>query len=238
MVDEPSIGSVDRLALLRLLAWLSPAFPVGAFSYAHGLETAVEQGLVTDRAGLIAYVRAVLERGGGAVDAALFAATYRAVRVGDRVRLADVVELAAAWRGTAELAAESTNQGRAFLATVRAAWPHAVLDELDGLCRGLDCVPAAPVAVAATCAAHGIGVEPALAAYLHALAANLVSAGLRLIPLGQTDGQRVVTALEPTVLRATAAGLVADLDRLAVGAPVIDLLSMAHETQHTRLFSS
>jgi urease accessory protein len=226
----------DPGGLTRLLSWLSPSFPVGAYSYSHGLEYAVEAGLVRNAGDLRGWIDTALRHGTGHVDAVLFAAAHAATC--NPVRLADVFATAAVFRGTAELALESAAQGRAFLATVRAAWPAPELDEADALCRSAGIEPAYAPAVAVACAAHGVPLEPSLAAFLHAFAANLVSAGVRLIPLGQTDGQRTIAALEGPIRDAADAALATDLDEVGTAAPVIDLCSMAHETQYTRLFRS
>ena len=97
---------------------------------------------------------------------------------------------------------------------------------------------ALPVVVGVAAAAHGVPVAAALTAYLHAFAGTIVSAGVRLIPLGQSDGQRVIAALE-RVIAATAADIVATpLDEIGTAAPLVDWCSMRHETQYTRLFRS
>jgi urease accessory protein len=213
-------------SLYRLMTWLSPAYPVGAYSYSHGIEYAVEAGLVTDRDTLTTWVETIIAHGSGRVDAALLAATWR-----NPQRLADVATLAKAWRGTAETALESAAQGAAFLAATRAAWPN---DALEHVGSNLPL----PVAVGAAAAAHGIALEQTLLAYLQAFAANLVSAGVRLIPLGQTDGQRAIAALEGSVTAAAHAALDADLETLGTATPMVDWCSMRHETQYTRLFRS
>ena len=114
--------------LYRLLAWLSPAYPIGAFSYSHGIETAVEEGFITDRGSLVAWLESVLLRGTGAVDGALFAAAWRATEAEDWRVFDAIAERAAAWRGTSEMALESRQQGGSFLSITRAAWPHPDLD--------------------------------------------------------------------------------------------------------------
>ncbi|NBC31269.1 MAG: urease accessory protein UreF [Alphaproteobacteria bacterium] len=231
MTDSPS-----RPDLLRLMAWLSPSFPTGAFSYSHGLEYAVEAGLVTDRAGLAGWLETILRRGSAHVDAVLFHHGWQAVSDGDDAGLREVMTLAAAHQATAEIAAESANQGAAFLATVRAVWPAAALDRLAALGEGGRIM--LPIAVAAVCAAHRLPRAPALAAYLHAVAANLVSAGVRLIPLGQTDGQRVIAALEGPIGEAADRAAAVPLDGLGTATPMVDWTSARHETLHTRLFRS
>lgn len=227
-------AGLDDAGLYRLMSWLSPAYPLGAYSYSHGLEWAVEAGLVRDAGTLRGWIETVLAAGAGRTDAALFVAAWRAGAAGDTVRLDEIAAFALAWRGSAELALESEAQGAAFLATTRQAWPHPAL---DAMMRAEGRV-ALPVAVGVAAAAHRIALAPALAAYLHAFAANLVSAGVRLIPLGQSAGQRTVAALEPSVLAAVRAARATPLEETGSAAPVIDLASMQHETQYTRLFRS
>ena len=222
-------------ALYRLMAWLSPAFPVGAFSYSSGIEWAVEAGDITDEATLQDWLKVMLTQGGGFCDAVLFAQAHRAIADGDDKALHDVAELAAAFAPSKERHLETTAQGNAFVEAARAAWVCAALDRLKAAWDG----PVAyPVAVAVTAAGHGIALEPALAAYLQALAANWVSAGVRLIPLGQTQGLRVLAALEEAVADTARRGLAARLDDIGSSALRADLASARHETQYTRLFRS
>jgi urease accessory protein len=226
-------------ALYRLLAWLSPAYPVGAYTYSHGLETAVEDGAVRSRDDLVAYVSAALRDGAGRVDGALLAAAHRAMAQGREARRAkaldEVAELGAAWRGTAETALEAEAQGTAFLIVTLAAWPEPRLAAFAA--RHPRRIVHA-VAFGAAAAAHGVALPDAVFGYLSAFAANLVSAGVRLVPLGQTDGQKATAALLPVVAGAADAALRADLDRLGTSSPALDLFSLRHETQYTRLFRS
>ncbi|HUJ99683.1 MAG TPA: urease accessory protein UreF [Stellaceae bacterium] len=222
-------------ALYRLMTWLSPSYPLGAFSYSHGLEYAVETGLVRNRDALRGFVATAVSAGAGRSDGALLAAAWRATKAGDRAALDEVAELASAWRGTAETALESRAQGAAFLATTRNAWPHPLLDALALRHRG---EVALPVAVGVAAAAHEVLLAETLTAYLHGFAGTLVSAGVRLIPLGQSDGQRVIATLEPVIADAARAVLATPLEEIGTAAPVIDRCSMRHETQYTRLFRS
>ncbi len=228
-------GGVPASALYRLLSWLSPSFPVGAFSYSSGLEWAVEAGDITDADTLRRWLAAVMADGGGFCDAVLFVHAHRAVAASDDALLREVAELAAAFTPSKERQLETTAQGLAFVQTARAAWHCTALDRLVTLWAG----PIAyPIAVAVTAAGHGIALEPALHAYLHAVAANLISAGVRLIPLGQTDGQRVLAALEPVIQAAAVRALTGSLDELGSATFRADLASMRHENQYTRLFRS
>ncbi|ONG53526.1 urease accessory protein UreF [Pseudoroseomonas deserti] len=221
--------------LQRLLTWLSPAYPVGAYTYSHGLEMAVEAGAVRNRADLRAYIETVLEAGAGRIDAALLASAFRAALADDGAALDEVAALAAAWRGTAETALETMAQGSAFLKVTNAAWPKPRLVAFAARHAG---VLAHPVAFGAAAAWQGLPLPMALFGFLSAFAANLVSAGVRLVPLGQTDGQIATAGLLPALQAATAAGMAADLDRIGTSAPMLDLFSLRHETQYTRLFRS
>jgi urease accessory protein len=224
----------------KLLAWFSPAMPIGAYSYSHGLEAAVEAGLVPDADSLRDYVETALCHGTGQLDAGLLCAAWRASREGacEGRSLAEILVLAAALRGTSELALESAAQGRALLTLLRQAWPAAELEALAVLCRQHAVTPAHSVVAGVAGAAHGLPLEPCVIAFLHAFAANLISAGLRLIPLGQTDGQRLTAGLERAIRSVATAALAASLDDLGTACPMIDLCAIAHETQYTRLFRS
>jgi urease accessory protein len=232
---ERKASALAASSLYRLLAWLSPAFPVGAFSYSSGIEWAVEAGDIKDADTLKVWLSVILPEGGGFCDAVLFAHAHRATLSGDDGALRAVAELAAAFAPSKERHLETTAQGNAFVEATRAAWPCAALDRLKQIWDG----PVAyPVAVAVAAAGHGIAVEPALAAYLQAVAANWVSAGVRLIPLGQSDGQRVLAALEPVVASTAQRALGFKLDDIGSAAFRADLASARHETQYTRLFRS
>jgi urease accessory protein len=217
------------------MAWLSPAYPVGAFSYSSGIEWAVEAGDIKDAGTLKAWLAVMLSEGGGFCDAVFFAHTYRAVANKDAAALRAVAELAAAFVPSKERFLETTAQGRAFLEATRAAWPCSALEQLAAAWNG---PVALPVAVAVACAGHGIECEAALHAFLHALTANWISAGVRLIPLGQTDGQRVLAALEDNVSATAARARLTPLDEIGSAAFRADIAGMRHETQYTRLFRS
>ncbi len=222
-------------ALYRLMAWLSPSYPVGAFSYSSGIEWAVEAGDIADAVALQRWLTTVIGEGGGFCDAVFFAHAHRAAADGDDEALHAVTELAAAFAPSKERHLETTAQGNAFIEATQAAWPCAALDRLQAVWAG----PVAyPVAVGVAAGGHGIALEPALHAYLHAVTANLISAGVRLVPLGQTDGQRVLAALEPLVLATAQRALTTSLDQVGSAAFRADLASLLHETQYTRLFRS
>ena len=226
----------NEASLYRLLAWLSPAYPIGAFSYSHGVETAVEEGLIKDRATLVTWLESVLLQGTGVVDGALFAAAWRASDGGDWTLFDSIAERAAAWRSTSEMALESRQQGGSFLSMTRTAWPHPALDAAHERLSG---ELSLAVAVALAAAAHGIALDRALEGFLHAFTANLISAAVRAVPLGQSDGQIALATLEPAVRQATEAALAAtSLNDVGTATPLLDWCSLRHETQYTRLFRS
>jgi len=234
-MPEPTGDILQPSQLYRLMAWLSPSFPVGSFSYSGGLEWAVEAGDVIDAAGLQRWLRTIVTQGNGCCDGIFFVQAYRAVSRRDDAALLDLAELAAAFTPSKERQLETTAQGQAFLKTVLAAWS---CEALEGFAEQWEGAVAYPVAVAVAAAGHGIPLEPALHAYLHAVAANLVSAGIRLIPLGQTDGQRVLAALQDVIEETCRRCLAASLDDLGSATFRADLASMRHESQYTRLFRS
>jgi len=233
-IDRPT-SSVDGAA--RLLTWLSPSFPVGAFSYSHGLEQAVESGFVSDRATLIAWIEGILRYGAGRLDGMLLLAAHRAVAISDHDRLLEIAELAAAMRGSAELALESTAQGAAFLKAIAGAWPHLTAAAAIQRLSHTAAIPY-PVAVGAMAALSGLAEAPVLQAYLTAFCGNLVSAALRLAPIGQSDGVATLAALEPTVSDQAEIFRATPLETLGAMALTVDWCSMKHETQETRLFRS
>jgi urease accessory protein len=226
------------LALLRLQSWLSPAFPTGSYSYSHGLEWAVEAAHVHDRESLVDWLDADLRYGSGRNEAIFFIEAWRRALDDNRAKLFEIAELAAAFRGTSEFALETSHQAVAGLTTLRQVWPDRVLDWLSGALNEGQVQPAAAVILGVRSARQGIPAGPALAAFLQNYIANLVIAGVRLIPLGQIGGQLAIASLEDAVLATSAHAEKATIDDLGSAAFMIDLASMAHETQYTRLFRS
>ena len=169
------------------MTWMSPAYPIGAFAYSSGIEWAVEAGDIADAGSLAAWIATLLRHGSLWADAVVFCHAHRAAASEDDRALRELAELAAALAGSKERFLETTAQGRAFMAITTAVWPAAALDRLAA---GQDGPLAYPVVAGAACAGHGIAAAPALTAFLHGSASNLVSAGVRLVPLGQTEGQR------------------------------------------------
>jgi urease accessory protein len=233
--DRSAMEQGEGAALYRLMTWLSPAFPVGAFSYSSGIEWAVEAGDIVDAASLRDWLVAMLADGSGFCDGVFLAHAYRAVSSNDSAALREVAELAAAFVPSRERQLETTAQGRAFIDIARSAWN---CDGLDRMIADCDGAIVYPVAVGLVSAAHAIPLAPTLHAFFHALASNWISSGARLIPLGQTDSQRVLASLEPDVAATGNRVLQATLDDLGSATFRADLASMRHESQYTRLFRS
>ena len=236
MSDEPC--HFPPLALLRLQSWLSPAFPAGSYSYSHAIEWAVEAGHIHDRESLVDWLEADLCYGSGRNEAIFFNEAWRCAAKDDRAKLFEVAELAAAFRGTSEFALESSQQAAACLSTLRQVWPDDVLDWLSEILRERHVQPALAIVLGVRTARQCIPADLALPAFLQSYTANLVTAGVRLLPLGQTDGQRAIAELEDAVLAASAQAKEATINDLGSAAFMVDLSSMAHETQYTRLFRS
>jgi urease accessory protein len=210
----------DTRTLQILAAWFSPGYPVGAYSYSHGLEWAVEADIVADAVSLEAWTRDILAYGAGRTDAILLARTMES---DDPAPLA---ELAEALAPTVERHLETMALGAAFARTTTAAWHIPV--------------PPMPYPVAVGHAARLLGLPPLPTAtlYLQAFAASIVSAGVRLIPIGQTDGQRITAALLPLAADVADAALAQPLDAVGGTALGADIAAMLHETQYTRLYRS
>lgn len=210
-------------ALLTLAQWFSPGFPVGAYSYSHGLEWAVQTGEVQGAEDFRNWLTDVLRFGAGRNDLILLAAAYRAVT---RSELTEIDALARALSPSAERLLETAQQGAGFARTASAIW-------------GLDLPDLTyPVALGSAAKALAIPIEPTAQLYLHAFAANLTSAAIRLIPLGQTEGHGVLAALAPVCIRIVDGALQQSLDDLGSTAFLVDVSSMRHETQYSRMFRS
>jgi len=239
MLHRPALAklsdAVSPAALYRLMAWFSPAYPVGAYSYSSGIEWAVEAGDVSNAETLQRWLKVMLGMGGGFCDAIFLVHSHRAVSENNDSLLCDVAELAAAFAPSKERFVETTAQGQAFFATMQTSWPCAALNRLLKVWDG---PLALPVAIGVASAGHDIPIEAAVHAYLQALMANLISAGVRLIPLGQTDGQRLIAALEQDIAATAERALATGLDDVGTSAFRVDLASVHHETQYTRLFRS
>jgi urease accessory protein len=215
-------------SLIRLMTWMSPAFPTGGFAYSGGLERAVHDGLVADADELATWLDTLMTSGAWWNDAVLLAEAWNAQD--DAERLTATIELAAALAGSAERLLEIIAQGEAFVIAA-GAWPHAVLARLGDR-------PAYAVSVGAIAAAHGVALEPTIAAYLQAVTSQAISAAIRLSVLGQTQGVAVLAGLETRVLQTANKASCTTLDDLGSATVMADIAALRHETHYSRLFRS
>jgi urease accessory protein len=222
--------------LSRLMNWLTPSFPVGSYAYSGGLEYAVAEKLVVDRDSLTEWIETQIAAGTGWLDAVLLHLSYAAILDAEDREFIRAAEMADAMRTTSESVLENRAQGKAFLDGIVRAWPHPELSRWVDLLRTEEREPAYPIAVAIAAAVHGIAEPNVVHGYLHAVSTNMISAGMRLIPLGQTEGQATIAILERSVGGVADRALQATFDDLHTSAPIVEWASMQHETQYTRLF--
>ncbi len=222
----------ERGAFLPLLVWLSPAFPVGAFAYSHGLEAAVESGDIHDAPSLQAWLMDLIDHGSIRTDAILTAQAWRVAQ--DKAALQELNDLALALANSRERYLETSAQGTAFITAITAAWACAPASEL----ASWDMPIAYPIAVGASAAGHKIPLPALVEAYVLAFVGNLISAAVRLGPVGQTDGQKITAAVLARLRDIAHAAQSASLDDLGAVALRSDIAAMQHETQYSRLFRS
>ncbi len=223
--DGEGEGADGLAALARLLVWTSPAFPIGAFAYSHGLEAAVAQSQVRDGDGLFAWIETLLLHGSGWNDLVFLRQAHRLRGPEAGADWADLAALARASAGSAERRRETLDLGQAF---AEAAAPWGADAELHGL--------AYPLAFGALAAREGVPLRPLLLAFAHGFAANLVSVAVRLVPLGQREGVRVLKRLEPVLETAARRAAGSTLDDLGSAAILSDIAALRHETLQPRLF--
>ncbi|SMP36338.1 urease accessory protein [Shimia sagamensis] len=215
--DAPMATATD---ILTLTQWFSPAFPVGAFAYSHGLEWAIDTGDVvnSEQAGL--WIADVLQHGTGWNDSLFIGAAYSA----SAKDLCEVDATSRAFSASAERLKETQLQGAAFCNVTGEIW---ALD-LKGLTY--------PVAVGRAARLKSLPLELTIQFYLQAFVSNLAAVAMRLVPLGQTDGQKLIRALTPLCCAIAESATTATLDDLASTSFLTDIAAMKHETQYSRIF--
>jgi len=225
-------------ALVALLQLSDGLFPAGGFAHSFGLETYVQDGLVTERAGLEAFVAAQLEGSAGPADAVATAAAVHCAIAGDLAGWAALDATLDAMKAVPETRAASRQMGRQTLRVAAACGGDTVLGEIARMVD--EDLAAGHHATVLGVALGRAGAEPeaAAAAFLYSTAALLVGAGLRLIALGQLDGQRVLTAMRPRIARLAAAAAATTPDDMWSFTPGIELAAIRHATLDMRLFRS
>jgi urease accessory protein len=214
----------DHAGMLQLMAWLSPAFPVGSFSYSHGLERAVHDGLVADNGALSEWLSTLLVHGSAWNDAVLFAEAWRRARAGNAVD--EVAQFGNALAGSAERLLETGAQGEAFGAAMSHWGQDLPLPAETPYC----------VAVAAHAGAAAIPLDLSLAAFLQAFVSSQLQAGIRLGLIGQSGAVRLLAGLEPTIAATAERATGSTLDDIGSAALIAEIAAMRHETQYSRLF--
>lgn len=246
MDTRMTTDAVSSAALYRLLAFLSPAFPIGAYTYSHGLEQVIEEEEVTDARSLKIWLEDVLRFGAGRSDIILAKETMLAAARGDEAAVRDLIDLGLALQPSRERHLETSAQGTAFIDAVVKAWSPEGDSSAARVFANLTDISSQnapkswpyPVAVGLTAAAWNLPTDATATGLLHAFSANIISAAVRAVPLGQSDGQRVLAALEETIAEVTREALDAGLDELGTCSFLADIASMAHETKYSRLFRS
>lgn len=207
-------------ALLTLMQWVSPGFPVGAFAYSHGLEHVIDRGDLNTSTDLEAWLKDILRYGSARSDVIFLAAAYDA----DKSDLPALDETARAFAASSERLTETLDQGRAFAQTVNAVWET-------------DIAPGCyPVVVGRAAALRQVPLSATAEVYVHAMTANLVSVAVRLVPLGQTEGQAVLAALAADIKAAAQDALTQGTEALSSACFATDIAAMQHETQYSKVF--
>ncbi|MEH1812011.1 MAG: urease accessory protein UreF [Nostoc sp.] len=219
--------------LLSILQLASPALPVGAYSYSEGLEMLVENGTIANQTNLKDWLKAELLYGAIRLEAAVMVRSQQTAKIPDIDSLCRWNLWLSAARETEELRASSWQMGRSLIQLLGKLEPQIVpiANTVGNPCNYA-------IAFGIAVAHWEISIQAALLAYLHSWASNLITAGVKLIPLGQTAGQRLLLDLQPLLSAAALEILGLEDDQLACCSWGLSLASMQHETQYTRLFRS
>lgn len=207
--------------LLTLTQWLSPSYPVGAFAYSHGLEAAVDAGWIDDSKGLQVWLESLLEYGAGRSDGLFIAAAFNAETADQLVHVDAQLR---AFAASKERLLETDQQGWAFGKVTSALWTG----DYENLSY--------PVALGHAARVEDLPLELTITLYLQSFLSNLVAAGQRLLPIGQTEAQRIVQQLSPLCAEIAADSVEGDLNNLNATTFLSDVASMKHETQYSRIF--
>ncbi|MBW4664501.1 MAG: urease accessory protein UreF [Chroococcus sp. CMT-3BRIN-NPC107] len=222
----------NRHQVLSLLQLVSPALPVGAYSYSEGLETLVEWGTIRNRHTFKHWLEQELSYGAICLEAAVMLRTYEATVRSDRAALIYWNNWLSAARETSELRASSWQMGQSLMGLLLALKPI----EAQNICLEGECNYAVSLGIFA--ALEQINPQSLILGYLHSWATNLITAGVKLIPLGQTAGQILLHELHASISDAATKIISLEDDDLSSCSWGLSLASMAHETQYTRLFRS
>ncbi|WP_414528175.1 urease accessory protein UreF [Nodularia chucula] len=225
--------TLTDISFLYILQLASPGLPVGAYSYSEGLEMLVEKGIISDLGSLKHWLQAELHYGAIRLDAGVIVRAEKCATMGDRSTLCRWNLWLSATRETQELRASSWQMGRSLTQLLGKLQPD-IIPLVNAVGNPCNYAIAFGIAIA-----HWqINIKAALLAYLHSWANNLITAGVKLIPLGQTAGQDLLLELQPLISNAVSEILALEDDQLSCCSWGLSLASMQHETQYTRLFRS
>lgn len=223
----------NSYALLKLLQLASPALPVGAYSYSEGIETLVDNGTIPNSPRLLHWLEQELRYGAIRLEAAVVIRAYNSAVLGDVAALCYWNNWLSATRETEELRHQSWQMGRSLMRLLVELQPQlaSVINSVGSPCNFA-------IAFGIAAAHWEIALPAAILGYLHSWSTNLITSGVKLIPLGQTVGQQLLNELNPHLYSATKEVLALEDDDLNCCSWGLSLASMAHETQYTRLFRS
>jgi len=240
IIDGKRALGMGEFELLCLLQLASPALPIGAYSYSEGLELLVETGEIANQQALEHWITQELRYGAVRLEAAVMLRAYWAFQQDDFEALRYWDQWLLAARETEELRSQSMQMGRSLLRLYRDLHPNDALRY--GRSLPLDWSPAQgcnfSTAFAIVAASWQIESHSALLGYLHSWTTNLINAGIKLIPLGQTAGQQLLLNLQPTLISTAAEITTLPDDCLDSCNWGLAIASMMHETQYSRLFRS
>lgn len=222
----------DRTPLLRILHLASPALPIGAFHFSQGLEYAVEAGWVTDEPSALEWISSVARHAIGTLDLPVLLRLHRACSAGDSDAMQRWGRFLLAARETEELRAEDRHMGSALARILRELGAEASTPNVPRTQRGY----AEMFAVA--CVHWNIPENEVLQAYAWTWTENQVLAAVKLVPLGQTAGQRILHSLVPLLEEIATQALGVEDEDIGACALMQGLASARHESQYTRLFKS
>ncbi len=228
----------DPERILTALQLGDSFFPSGAFAHSSGLETFVADGLVCDREHLVRFIESYLIGLVGRCDLLFAKLCYDAAGKGDLKEIARLDKLVHAMKLPKELRAASIQMGKQVLQVMKDLYPSVLLQSLWQCLETRELLAHHPIMFGAVCGSIGIEMEATLLTYLYSTVSALVSAGVRLIPIGHSDGQRALNELKPLMARmARAAEMLGEAD-ISAFAPALEVRAMQHERLSTRLFKS
>jgi urease accessory protein len=233
-MPAPAAGTVPAASLLQLMWLASPALPIGGFSYSEGLEAAVDTARVTTESEAAAWLLDQLELSLARGDLAVLAQAIPAWQAADATRIAALNAWVLQTRESSELRAQTEQMGRSLLEWLR-NHTTATASQI-GLLAELQ--PTYPLAFALAASATGAPVREGLLAYAFGWAENMVQAAIKSVPLGQSAGQRILSALTAAIPAAIEHALTVPDHARQAFSPMLAILSAQHEVQYSRLFRS